>query len=64
MEGETVTAMETIINAASDAVSFAGTCLTTLVENPILAFVLGAGFVGGIGLPLVRKLFRTSKATN
>lgn len=51
--------METILAAASDAIEFSGTCLTTMINNPVYAFILGAGFCG-IGLGLIRKLRRTA----
>ncbi len=54
-----VTIMETILSAASDAITFSGTCLTTMISNPVYAFILGAGFVG-IGLNLVSRLKHTA----
>jgi len=62
MTGDTetaVSAMETIISSASDAITFSGTCLTAMISNPVYAFILGAGFVG-IGLSLIRKLRHTA----
>lgn len=52
--------METILSAASDAITFSGTCLTSLLGNPVYAFIVGAGFVG-IGLVLVQKLVHTAQ---
>ena len=63
MEGEVLTGMDAILTAASDAIEFSGTCLTTMTSNSIYVFVLGAGFVG-LGLALVRKLFRTARASH
>lgn len=54
-----VSGMDTILAAASDAIEFSGTCLTTMISNPVYAFILGAGFVG-IGLSLIRKLRHTA----
>lgn len=58
MDG-TTTAMDAILSAASDVISFSGTCLNVMIENPVYAFCFAAGFVG-IGLTLVRKLKRTA----
>lgn len=60
MEGATTTAIDTIIEAASKVVDFSGTCLTTMVSNPVYAFILASGFIG-IGLALVRKLVNTAR---
>lgn len=54
-----VNGMETIISAASDAITFSGTCLTAMISNPVYAFFLGAGLVG-VGLSLIRKLRHTA----
>lgn len=61
MEGVTATMMETILAAAADAVEFSGTCLTNMIQNEVYVFILAAGFIGAIGLPLVRKLARTAR---
>lgn len=52
--------MEAVLTAAAEAIEFSGTCLTTMISNPVYVFILGAGFVG-IGLGLVSKLKNTAK---
>lgn len=58
--GATTSIMDSILEGASKAIEFSGTCLSTMAGNPVYVFILGAGFVG-IGLMLVRKLKNTAQ---
>lgn len=57
----TTSVLETVMDAASSAISFSGSVLTTMISNPIYAFFFGAGLVG-VGLALVRALKRTARS--
>lgn len=59
MEG-TTNVMTTLLAAASSAIEFSGTCLTTMIGNPVYAFFFGAGLVG-VGLSLVSMLKNTAR---
>ena len=61
---ETTTAaaatMETVINAMGDVWSLVGTTITKITEQPILLFLLAAGFVP-IGINLFKRLKRAAR---
>ena len=60
MEGTTTTAVDTVIASAGDVLDLTGTILTAIVENPVLAFMLGAAFVT-IGIGVFKKLKKAIK---
>lgn len=51
----TPTAMETVITAMSDVWDLVGTTITSITSQPILLFLLAAGFVP-IGIGLFKRL--------
>lgn len=53
------TGVDAVIESAGKVVEFSGTMLTTMLGNPIYAFLFAAGFVS-IGLGIVRRLKRTA----
>lgn len=52
--------LDSIIEAASKAIEFSGTCLNAMTSNGIYVFFLGAGLVG-LGLSLVGQLRGTAR---
>lgn len=58
---DTPTIMENVLTAAQSAITFSGTCLTTLLSNEVYAFFFGAGLVG-VGLSLVSRLKHTARS--
>lgn len=52
--------MSAITSAVSDVITLAETCLTAITGNAIMVVILASGFVG-LGLRIMRKLFKTSK---
>lgn len=52
--------MSSVMDAAAELVTFAGSLFNTILANPVLVFFVAAGFVG-IGLGIVRKLKRTAR---
>lgn len=45
-------AITTLLDAGKNAITFSGTVLTTMIENPVYAFLFGAGLVS-IGINIV-----------
>lgn len=52
--------METVISAMGDVWSLVGTTITKITEQPILLFLLAAGFVP-IGINLFKRLKRAAR---
>ncbi len=57
MDGTNV--LETLMDSATQLVEFSGDCLTTMVQNPLYAFLF-AGCIIGVGLTVVRMLKNTA----
>lgn len=53
--------MTAITTAIPDVVTLAESLLTSITGNAIMVVILASGFVG-LGLRIVRKLFRTSRS--
>lgn len=53
--------MTAITSAITDVVGLSETMLTAITGNAILVVVLASGFAS-LGLKMVRRIFRTSKA--
>lgn len=53
--------MSAITSAISDVISLSETCLTAITGNAIMVVIFASGFVG-LGLRIMRKLFRSSKS--
>lgn len=56
----TTTALDTLMTAATKLVEFSGDCLSTMIANPVYAFLF-AGCIVGVGLSIVRKLKNTAR---
>lgn len=54
------TGVSTVITAAGDVLTMAGTIVDTITGNSVLCFMLGASFVG-IGIAVFRKLKGVAK---
>lgn len=59
MDG-TTTALDTLMSAATKLVEFSGDCLTTMISNPVYAFMFASCIVS-VGLVIVRKLKNTAR---
>lgn len=55
------TGIDAVIEASAKVMDFAGTMLTEIMEQPVLLFLLAAGFVP-VGFKVLRGLKRTAKA--
>lgn len=51
-----------IVTNVQTIMSMGTTTLTTLLANPIMAFIFSVGFVG-LGFSVIRKMIRTAKTT-
>lgn len=58
MEGTATTGMDSIVTGVGNLMDMASTMLNTVLENPVLATLFAAGFVG-IAIGIVRKLKRS-----
>lgn len=52
-------ALDTLMQSATKLVEFSGDCLTTMIQNPVYAFLF-AGCIIGVGLTVVRMLKHTA----
>ena len=59
MESTTTSAMDSLLDASTKLVEFSGDCLTTMIQNPVYAFLF-AGTIVGVGLVIVSKLKHTA----
>lgn len=52
--------MEAMNTAMQSVVTFAGTILTTVTENEVLAFIL-AGSLVGVGITVIRQIISVAR---
>lgn len=57
----TTTGIDSVITASSKVMDFAGTMLNEILDQPVLLFLLAAGFVP-VGFKVLRGLKRTARA--
>lgn len=55
------TSIDAVITASSKVMDFAGTMLNEILDQPVLLFLLAAGFVP-VGFKVLRGLKRTARA--
>lgn len=53
--------IDAVIEASAKVMDFAGTMLTEIMEQPVLLFLLAAGFVP-VGFKVLRGLKRTARS--